>query len=225
MNKPGYLDDNATTPIDPEHYDAWYRTPRGRWIGDAEFSLINRLLCSEPGETLLDVGCGTGTFSRRFACTGLSVTGLDPDQSMLDFARTQGGRIGYLRGDARVLPFQDRSFDHCVAITSLCFVNDPMGALREMVRVTRRRVVLGLLNRHSRLYNQKQGSGSYRGARWDSVEEIQRWFVQIVPVPQVRIRTAVFFPGGNLPARLAEAGLPNRLLWGGFLAVGLRPDP
>ncbi|MBU2723835.1 class I SAM-dependent methyltransferase, partial [Acidithiobacillus ferridurans] len=47
-------------PMDAAAYDAWYDTPRGRWIGMAEFRLLSRLLQTQPGNTLLDVGCGTG---------------------------------------------------------------------------------------------------------------------------------------------------------------------
>jgi ubiquinone/menaquinone biosynthesis C-methylase UbiE len=65
-------------------YDAWYRTARGAWIGEFECRLLQRLPQAEPGESLLDVGCGTGYFTRRFAAkSGLHVVGLDPNASWL----------------------------------------------------------------------------------------------------------------------------------------------
>jgi hypothetical protein len=74
-----------------EDYEAWYHTPRGRWIGDTEFRLLRSVLNAAPGATLLDVGCGTGYFTRRFAgeC-GLAVLGLDPDADWLAYAATHG---------------------------------------------------------------------------------------------------------------------------------------
>jgi len=48
--------------IDPAAYEAWYHTPRGQWIGDHEFSLMQHLLMAEEDTTLLDIGCGTGSF-------------------------------------------------------------------------------------------------------------------------------------------------------------------
>jgi 2-polyprenyl-3-methyl-5-hydroxy-6-metoxy-1,4-benzoquinol methylase len=53
-------------------YDAWYRTPRGEWIGETEYRLLGKLLAARPHETLIDVGCGTGYFTRRFALEGLA---------------------------------------------------------------------------------------------------------------------------------------------------------
>jgi ubiquinone/menaquinone biosynthesis C-methylase UbiE len=133
----------------PEQYDAWYRTPRGAWIGDVEYRLLVDLLQPRPGETLLDVGCGTGWFTRRFAReAGMQATGLDPDDDWLAYAQAQA-RPGerFVQGRAERLSFPDRSVDCTTCITALCFVAGQEQALREMLRVTRRRIVLGLLNR------------------------------------------------------------------------------
>jgi hypothetical protein len=45
--------------IDPAAYEAWYHTPRGGWIGDREFALLQNMLRPEAGASLLDAGCGT----------------------------------------------------------------------------------------------------------------------------------------------------------------------
>jgi SAM-dependent methyltransferase len=209
---------------DPASYESWYHTPRGRWIGDREFILLQDRLRPESGASLLDVGCGTGYFSRRFARAGQSVTGVDPDSEALNYARMQGGDIHYLQGDALALPFPDNAFDYTIAVTSLCFIDAPVPALCEMWRVTRHTLVLGLLNRHSLLHRQKQGQGSYAGARWDTAGKVlQRWLPALRPAPEeITVRSAIFFPQGNRMARICERWLPGILPWGGFLAVGLR---
>lgn len=208
---------------DPAAYEAWYNTPRGHWIGDREFILLQHLLRPEADASLLDVGCGTGHFSRRFARHGISVTGIDPDPKAIDFAKEQDGGITYLQGNALDLPFPDNSFDYTIAVTSLCFIDEPVSALSEMWRVTRHALVLGLLNRHSLLYLKKHGHGSYLNARWDTAKEVlDGWLPKLIPVPiEVSLRTAIFFPEGNRVAQWAEEWMPAQLPWGGFQAVYL----
>ncbi|VAW75932.1 hypothetical protein MNBD_GAMMA15-949 [hydrothermal vent metagenome] len=205
---------------DPAAYEAWYHTPRGRWIGQQEFSLLIKLVQPVNGQSLLDVGSGTGYFSRAFAEAGLKVTGIDPDTDMIHYAQAQTGTVDYLQGDARHLPFADNSFDYCTAVTSLCFVDQPVKALAEMWRVSRQGIVLGLLNRNSLLYRSKHNSGSYRGARWDRWTEVEQWVAQLTPVSiEHRHKTAISLPNGGSLSRLAEQLLPGRLPWGGFIAV------
>ena len=211
---------------DPKTYEAWYHSPRGRWIGDREFTLLRDLLRPEADATLLDVGCGTGHFSRRVARLGLSVTGIDPDPKAIDFAKEQDDDTVYLQGNGLDLPFSDQSFDYTTAVTSLCFIDEPTRAIKEMWRVTRRSLALGLLNRHSLLHWKKQGRGGYSGARWDTAAEVlERWIPELTPAPkEIRLRTAIFLPQGTKVAQLAEEWMPNRLPWGGFLGVYLRID-
>ncbi len=207
--------------MNPEEYEAWYQTARGSWIAGREFDLMTRLLNPSAGATLLDVGCGTGHFSRRFSAAGLRVNGLDPDPAMLEHARRLGGGVDYLRGTATELPLPDSAYDFVTGVTSLCFIADAPSALREMWRVARRAVLLGLLNRHSLLYYQKHSRGAYRGARWDTPAEVRRWTKLLEPAPQITVRSAIFLPGGGVLARAAEVVLPGALPWGGFLAIVL----
>jgi len=122
---------NRTGPaIGPAAYEAWYHTTRGHWISELEFKLLQQLSRPGTGASLLDVGCGTGHFSRRFAQSGFSVTGIDPDRNALLFAATLGETIHYIQGSALELPFPDHVFDYTIDVTSLCFINDPLRALR-----------------------------------------------------------------------------------------------
>jgi SAM-dependent methyltransferase len=210
----------------PADYDAWYDTPRGRWVGETELRLLRKMLALQSGETLLDVGCGTGWFTRRFAASnGWNVTGLDADVARLalarERARTNTSNERYMEGDARSLPFADAGFDCVVSVAALCFIDDWRLALSEMIRVTRRRLVVGLLNRHSLLWREKGrdgGTGGYRGAHWHSVNEIRSALAES-PLHHVRVKTALFLPRGSPIARACEVCLPNRLHYGGFLVV------
>jgi SAM-dependent methyltransferase len=212
--------------VDPAKYDAWYRTPRGAWIGEIEYRLLWRALSPSPGESLIDVGCGTGYFTRRFANDGVAVTGVDVDQAALDFAQAHGVKAErYLHGDARKLPFPDRSFDVCVSVTALCFIPEEDRALREMLRVSRRRIAIGLLNRRSMLYLQKGrhgGQGAYRGAHWHTAAEVRALFTGM-PARDLALSTGVFLPGAGKFSRAAEGPLSRGLLLGAFLVVSAAP--
>lgn len=206
--------------LSAERYDAWYRTPRGAWIGETEFRLLARLVGAAPGERLLDVGCGTGYFTRRFARDAeLEVTGIDPDPHAIACAAAQAQpHERFIVGDARALPFPDRAFDCAVCVTALCFIADERAALTETLRVTRRRLALGLLNRASLLYLSKRAAASYRGAHWHTAREARRLFDEL-PVRGLQLRSAIFLPGGGVLARRVEAWMPARWPAGGFLAV------
>jgi SAM-dependent methyltransferase len=210
----------------PEEYDAWYRSPRGKWAGETEYQLLMKLLEPAPGESLLDIGCGTGYFTRRFAESGLAVTGVDRSPTMLGFARAHavaGER--FILGDARTLPFPDRSFDLCISVTALCFISEQARALSEMLRVTRRRFAIGLLNRHSLLFLEKGrggGHGGYRGAHWHTMREAESLF-STLPVRDLTLRTAIQFPGGGWLCNAGERLAGDRSRWGAFLvAAGAR---
>lgn len=215
-----------SSPYEPNTYEAWYHTPRGAWIGDTEFDLLYASLRPTPGASVLDVGCGTGYFTRRLARAGLRVTGIDADAAAIRYARSKmvaGER--YLVGDACTLPFPDRHFDYGVAITSFCFIADPARALTELARVTRHRVALGLLNRHSLLYRHKGrhgGQGAYRGAHWHTPQEVRHLFEQC-GMPRVTIRTAIFLPDGGDIAKRIEAIMPNHVPLGAFLLALSEP--
>lgn len=68
--------------------------------------------------SVLDVGCGTGALCSVLHEKGMQVTGVDPAQKMLSFAksRPENSGIHFLEADAiKPLPFLDNSFDICIA--------------------------------------------------------------------------------------------------------------
>lgn len=104
-----------------------------------EHRIALEMLSIEPGDRVLDVACGPGNFSRDFAEAagdGL-VVGIDASETMLNVAvrDTENTNTAYLRGDACALPFRDASFDAVCCFAALYFIEDPMRAVAEIVRV------------------------------------------------------------------------------------------
>lgn len=130
-------------------YDAWYDTPRGRRVERAEHALLSALLAAVPGaRSILDVGCGTGRFTAWLA-RAVRVVGIDRSPAMLAEMRARHPRIPVLVGDAHGLPIPDAAVDVVLFLTTLEFLEDPLAALREAVRVARRGLILVALNRWS----------------------------------------------------------------------------
>ena len=106
---------------------------------DEEHRMALEMLAVEPGDRVLDVACGPGNFTRGFglaAGSGLAV-GVDASAPMLAVAarENQGPNVAYVRGDAHDLPFRDACFDAVCCFAALYFIEDPMRALAEVVRV------------------------------------------------------------------------------------------
>jgi SAM-dependent methyltransferase len=102
------------------------------------------LLGLRSGSSLLDVGCGTGNFTRDAApivSPGGRVTGCDHSEAMLGVANTRAAEAGlaidYHVGDAMALPFADASFDAARIERVLQYLDRPEQAVAEMVRVTK----------------------------------------------------------------------------------------
>jgi ubiquinone/menaquinone biosynthesis C-methylase UbiE len=93
-----------------------------------------------PGQSVLDVACGTGVLACAAAeRVGLSgaVVGLDPDEQMLAVARSKDDTIEWLVGRAEAIPFPDESFDAVVSQFGFMFFEDKTASLCEMMRVLR----------------------------------------------------------------------------------------
>ena len=110
-------------------------------IGNPVATELLRAADLQPGERVLDVGCGTGLIARLAAqAVGASgtVTGVDATPDMIELARSipvDGAPTDWQVGDAAALPFPDGSFDVVLCQMTLMFVQDRRAAVGEMFRV------------------------------------------------------------------------------------------
>jgi ubiquinone/menaquinone biosynthesis C-methylase UbiE len=89
----------------------------------------------ERYERILDVGVGTGRFSKPLQDAGFKVVGVDISKKMLGKA-CERGTEDLIVGDVGSLPFQDSTFDASISIGTLHLITEWRSALREIARVT-----------------------------------------------------------------------------------------
>lgn len=106
------------------------------------------LAAPAAGETVADAGCGNGAYLAELARRSFTgrVIGADLSAGMLAAARGRAPSAALLAADVSALPLADGVADLTLAMHMLYHVPDPLLAVRELRRVTRRggRVVVGL---------------------------------------------------------------------------------
>jgi ubiquinone/menaquinone biosynthesis C-methylase UbiE len=134
----------SSTPLE---YAPWRATTLGAITERLERTVVLDLAGPLEGRRVLEVGCGDGAYALAAARAGAHVTGLDRSAAVLDAARArakaEGLAIDLQVGDAGALPFPADRFDVVLAVTVLCFVENPAQAVAEMARVLRPGGVLG----------------------------------------------------------------------------------
>jgi SAM-dependent methyltransferase len=189
-------------------------------MGAREVALMTRELAPSESDRVLDVGSGTGYFTRALSrWTTVAPVALDSNLDWLAWSASEGRTTApHVAADATALPFRDDAFDLTMSVTSLCFVDRQRRAVEEIIRVTRRRFAIGVLNRRSLLWRSAHDSPGYAGAHWHTVSEL-RGLLANLPVHQVRFRSAIHLPSGSIVARCVERLIPSRAPVGGFLLV------
>ncbi|WP_434731169.1 class I SAM-dependent methyltransferase [Thermogladius sp. KZ2Tp1] len=121
----------------------------------------------------VEIGVGSGRFA---APLGVDV-GLDPSERLLELASRRGVRV--VRGLAESTPFPDGSFGGVFVIITICFLDEPLKALREARRILKPegRLVVGFIPSdspwgtfYSRL--KERGHKFYSHARFYSLSEL-----------------------------------------------------
>ncbi len=119
---------------------AGYELQMGRWSQRlaspfADFGGVH------GGERILDMGCGTGSLTAEIVrrSPGSSIVGLDFSAAYVNYASEHvDGDSRFLMADGAMLPFADGAFDRSFSQLVLHFVPDPVLAIGELGRVTRR---------------------------------------------------------------------------------------
>ncbi len=208
-------------------YEQWFKNPHNKFIADFEGRLMLNMLKPMSGDSILDIGCGTGRNLLLFIEKGLHTTGLDPSPYMLDIAsKNVNNRSDLHRGLAEDLPFDDNSFNYASLITTLEFVEDPKKALEEACRVAKDRLFIGALNRYAIKGIQRRIKGIffstvYNHAQFFSVWELKQVIRSILGDVPISWRTVCHFPtaSGRISRSIEQSGPVQRCPFGAFIGM------
>jgi ubiquinone/menaquinone biosynthesis C-methylase UbiE len=151
-----------------EEYEAWFI--ENRILFQSELLALKQVVPVD--KTGVEIGIGSGIFAEQLGIR----YGIDPSETMLEYARKRGLEVQ--NGVAEKLPYENESFDFAVFITAVCFVENPELAVKEAHRILKKQgeIIIAILDKETRfgkfLENNKKRSQFYRHARFFSVSEI-----------------------------------------------------
>jgi ubiquinone/menaquinone biosynthesis C-methylase UbiE len=162
-----------------EGYESWYEGKYKR-ADDLEKRVLQLMIQEfEKPLNVLEVGCGTGHFTRWFGSLGLDAKGVDLSPYMLKQAKSLWSGGEFVNSTSQHLPVRSKSFDLVFFITCFEYMPDPVVVLREADRVSRQGIILGLMNSWSlptlrrKLQLAFGKNDYYRKAHFYSIREIK----------------------------------------------------
>ncbi len=127
-----------------EEFDEWAADGRDKGMETRHWHTARHALARMPveaGDTVLDLGCGSGYAGRALRDTKGAgrVYGLDGSPEMAQNATkyTDDPQVGYVVGDFGFLPFETDSVDHVWTMEAFYYAADPHRTLEEVARVLR----------------------------------------------------------------------------------------
>ena len=144
------MTDNKTISTDERmrrEFNEWAEAGRGEEMENHHISITRQTLAlmnPQPGERVLDLGCGAGWASRLLAQAVSStdkpgqVIGLDVSDEMIRRARANSAafdNLMFVVGSAQQIPWEENFFDKVLSVESFYYYGDQEGALDELFRV------------------------------------------------------------------------------------------
>ncbi|MGC1781155.1 MAG: methyltransferase domain-containing protein [Acidobacteriaceae bacterium] len=157
----------------------------GRFVSDLGAPVLD-LLAAQPGERILDLGCGDGALTEKIAATGTQVLGIDTSEELLAAARARGLQVR--RMDAQQLTSY-QEFDAVFSNAALHWMKRPEDVLRGVRQA---------LKPHGRFVGEFGGHGNIAAVYTALLAVLARRGVNATPY-------LLFFPKPEQYRRLLES--------------------
>jgi len=151
-----------------DEYENWFK--ENELIFQSELLAVKQIIPNNKKG--IEIGIGSGLFAEK-----LNIKfGIDPSERMLEFAKQRN--IIVEKGIAENLPYDNNSFDFALFITSICFIDNPIKAIKETHRILKNdgEIIIGIIDKDSSLgqilENNKNESKFYKYAKFFSIKEI-----------------------------------------------------
>lgn len=133
------MTEEVTSPL----YDLWskfYDQTFGRLVHKRQIKAIEQLR-HQPGDTVLDIGVGTGMTLKHYP-RDITIVGMDLSAGMLAKAARKVKAEGFehcmlVQGDAMSPPFAENSFDHVILTHVVTVVSDPVKLMAWAERIVK----------------------------------------------------------------------------------------
>ena len=162
-----------------DDYDSYYETVLGQQVDQVEKQLIWKYMIHMTLEKpVLEIGCGTGHWTKFFKQKGLQIYAIDISEKMLKVALKKNPEgIQFEKMSVEDLRYKDHYFENIISIASLEFVDNMDQAFYEIFRVLKPGGIflVGCLNALSEIGQQKENIDIYRNAYFFTPDELKEW--------------------------------------------------
>lgn len=134
----------------------------------------------QQGKIAADIGAGTGFITEALLNHGLKVIAVDNSKEMLDQMKKKfgsNGNIDYRLGESEKLPIENGAVDYAMANMYLHHVENPLSAIKEMVRILKPggKLVITDLDEHHHEFLRTEQHDRWMGFQR---EDIKNWLTE-----------------------------------------------